>query len=77
MLGVVTELDLDGSSSRVVLRDEHLTKCSPDLMVPGANGIKVGDNAFFTTSISSRPSSIFRASHALAASAALSNRRLP
>jgi len=50
ILGVVIELDLDGSSSRVVLRDERLTKCSPDPMVPGANGIKVGDNALFITS---------------------------
>lgn len=50
ILGVVIELDFDGTSSRIVLRDERLTKCSPDLMVPGANGIKVGDGALFITS---------------------------
>jgi len=50
ILGVVIELDLDGTSSRVVLRDERLTKCSPDPMVPGANGIKVGEGALFITS---------------------------
>lgn len=50
IVGVVIELDLDAPSSRVVLRDERLTKCSPDPMVPGANGIKLGDGALFITS---------------------------
>ena len=47
--GVVIEIDLERSTSRVVLRDERLTKCSAEPMLPGANGIKLGDGALFIT----------------------------
>ncbi len=49
IVGVVIEIDLNGSASRVVLRDERLTKCSAEPMLPGANGIKLGDGALFIT----------------------------
>lgn len=47
--GVVIEIDLNTATSRVVLRDERLTKCSEEPMLPGANGIKAGDDVLWIT----------------------------
>ncbi len=47
--GNVIEIDLVAATSRVVLQDERLTKCSDEPMLPGANGIKLGDGAMFIT----------------------------
>ena len=49
LVGVVIEIDLERSVSRVVLRDERLTKCSSEPMLPGANGLTLGDDALFIT----------------------------
>ncbi len=49
IVGVVIEVDLRQSTSRVVLHDERLTKCSAEPMLPGANGIKAGDASLYIT----------------------------
>ena len=49
IFGVVIEIDLRQSTSRVVLRDARLTKCSAEPMLPGANGIKAGDSSLYIT----------------------------
>ena len=47
--GTVIEIDLQHATSRVVVADELLTKCSAEPMMPGANGIKAGDDALWIT----------------------------
>jgi len=49
IVGMVIEIDLIASTSRVVLRHELLTKISADPMLPGANGIKFGKGGLFMT----------------------------
>ncbi len=49
IVGVVIEVNLRQSTSRVVLHDERLTKCSAEPMLPGANGIKAGDSSLYVT----------------------------
>ncbi|WP_161600506.1 SMP-30/gluconolactonase/LRE family protein [Mycolicibacterium hodleri] len=49
ILGVVIAIDLATGASRVVLRDDLLTKVSEEPMLPGANGIKAGDDALYLT----------------------------
>ncbi len=49
ILGVVIAIELDSGASHVVVSDERLQKISPDPMLPGANGIKVGDDALYVT----------------------------
>ena len=49
IVGTVIEIDLAHATSRVVVRDELLTKCSAEPMIPGANGIKVGDGVLWIT----------------------------
>jgi sugar lactone lactonase YvrE len=49
ILGVVIEIDLAAAMSRIVLSDERLTKCSDAPMLPGANGIKFGDDGLYIT----------------------------
>jgi sugar lactone lactonase YvrE len=49
IVGAVIEVDLRQSTSRVVLRDERLTKCSAEPMLPGANGMKADDSSLYIT----------------------------
>jgi hypothetical protein len=49
IVGVIVEIDVRRSRSRVVLRNERLTKCSAEPMLPGVNGIKAGDGALYLT----------------------------
>ena len=49
LLGVVFEIDLAGASARVVLRHDLLGKIFPDPMMPGVNGIALGDDALWLT----------------------------
>ena len=44
LLGVVFEIDLAAASARVVLHDDLLGKISADPMMPGVNGIALGDD---------------------------------
>ena len=49
LLGVVFEIDLARASARVVLRHDLLGKVSADPMMPGVNGIALGDDALWLT----------------------------
>jgi hypothetical protein len=49
ILGAIFEIDLAHWTSRVVAEDERLSKISDEPMLPGANGIKLGDGALFIT----------------------------
>ena len=47
--GTVVEIDLAAATSRVVLRHELLGKISDEPMLPGVNGVKLGDGAAWLT----------------------------
>jgi sugar lactone lactonase YvrE len=47
--GQIIEIDVARWMSRVVLTDERLGKCSDEPMLPGANGIKAGENCLYVT----------------------------
>lgn len=49
LLGVVFEIDLAAASARVVLHHDLLGKISADPMMPGVNGIALGDDALWLT----------------------------
>jgi hypothetical protein len=49
LLGAVFEIDLVRATSRLVLRHELLGKISADPMMPGVNGIALGDDALWMT----------------------------
>ena len=49
LVGAIIEIDTKRRTSRVVLQDERLTKCSDEPMLPGANGIKLGDGCAYVT----------------------------
>ena len=49
LLGHLIEIDVTRWTSRVVLADERLTKISDEPMLPGANGIKAGDDGLYIT----------------------------
>lgn len=49
IVGAVYALDLETGESRVVLRDDLLTKVSAEPMLPGANGIKRFGDALYIT----------------------------
>lgn len=49
LLGVVFEIDLVGAVARPVLENELLGKISAEPMLPGVNGIAVGDDALWLT----------------------------
>lgn len=49
IVGTVIEIDLRQASSRVVLQDELLRKCSSEPMLPGANGIKADETSLYIT----------------------------
>jgi hypothetical protein len=49
LLGAVFEIDLARATSRVALRHELLGKISAELMLPGVNGVTIGDDALWLT----------------------------
>ena len=49
ILGAVIEIDIDARTSRTVLRNESLTKCSDEPMLPGANGLKRRGSVLYVT----------------------------
>lgn len=49
IVGAVSAIDLVTGTSRVVLRDDNLTKVSAEPMLPGANGIKRFGNTLYIT----------------------------
>jgi sugar lactone lactonase YvrE len=49
LLGAVFEIDLARATSRLVLRHELLGKISAEPMLPGVNGVKIGDDALWLT----------------------------
>ncbi len=49
ILGVVIAIELDNGASHVVVSDERLRKISSEPMLPGANGIKAGDDGLYIT----------------------------
>lgn len=49
LLGAIIEVDTRRWTSRVLLQDARLTKCSDGPMPPGVNGIKLGDGCLYVT----------------------------